>query len=524
MIENLSKTRRNVALAAIAIVLVWFSWTVRSVLNPLVLGYILASTLHPMVRKVERKGWSRRAAANLIFIAFSVVLVTVGFGVYVQGRMMVRDVMDADIDLVGRVERSFDVFVDDHRDWFETLLPEDEPEGEAGETVEGAPVEGGPVEGGQAEGGQVEGKPVEGEPVMGELVDGGPVEGAPGTVVTPDAKQLAQGADIDAAHEPTGAASEGETDALAAAGDETASDEADESGSFADLLRGGWQALSNEQAGAGKMALKGAGSAWSLLQSWFGSVLGFLTLIVLLPIYTYFLLFELGRIRRFFRRYLPVNERRRVSHVASQIGEVLANFFRGRLLICFLKGGIIAVGLALVGIPYPLLIGMSSGFLALVPFVGPLIGFTAAFSMGLLPPDAEFLGTLIRASIVFGLAEVIEGYVLVPKILGTSLGLHPVVVLVSVFIGGAALGVFGMLIAIPLAACLVILTREFVLPALAQFADEADDGEGDGSTPALAGATGGAQLEVAPEAAASDGDEASAEPESGTGPEGKSGV
>ncbi len=76
---------------------------------------------------------------------------------------------------------------------------------------------------------------------------------------------------------------------------------------------------------------------------------------------------------------------------------------------------------------------------------------------------------------MFGLGEVIEGYVLVPKILGNSLGLHPVVVMVSVFAGGAALGMFGLLIAIPLTASLVIVTRELVLPALAQFADE--DGE-----------------------------------------------
>lgn len=484
MIENLSKTRRNVALAAIAIVLVWFSWTVRSVLNPLVLGYILASTLHPLVRKVERKGWSRRAAANLIFIGFSGVLVTVGFGIYVQGRMMVRDVLDADIDLIGRVERSFDLFVDDHRDWFEVLLPDDEPEGEAGEPVAGAPAEG------------------------GTPIEGTSVEGAPGPGATPEPKQLAQGADTPPSEESTGAGS----------GGDTATAEPDESGSFGELLRGGWQALTNEQAAASKIAMKGAGNAWSLLQSWFGSVFGFLTLIVLLPIYTYFLLFELGRIRRFFRRYLPVRERRRVSHVASQIGEVLANFFRGRLLICFLKGGIMAIGLAVAGIPYALLLGMSSGFLSLVPFAGPLIGFCAAFSMGLLPENAEFLGTLIRTGIVFGLAEVIEGYVLVPKILGTSLGLHPVVVLVSVFAGGAALGVFGMLIAIPLAASLVILTREFVLPALAQFADEEEDAEGaggDGSTAALAGATGSVQLEASAEAASNDGDEASAEPESG---------
>ena len=128
MIENLTKTRRNVALGVLAVLVVWFCWTVRSVLNPLVLGYIFAASLHPLVQRVEKRGWSRRAAVNLIFAGFSLVLVTVGFGLYVQGRMMVRDVFEANVDLVGRVERSFDDFVDEHRDVLEAILPEeDEP-------------------------------------------------------------------------------------------------------------------------------------------------------------------------------------------------------------------------------------------------------------------------------------------------------------------------------------------------------------------------------------------------------------
>ncbi|MEO0662302.1 MAG: AI-2E family transporter, partial [Planctomycetota bacterium] len=84
----------------------------------------------------------------------------------------------------------------------------------------------------------------------------------------------------------------------------------------------------------------------------------------------------------------------------------------------------------------------------------------------------------------------IEGYVLIPKVLGDSLGLHPVVILVSVFVGGAALGLFGFLIAIPLAATVIILFRELVMPAIEDFAEEdshTDDGgasTGDGAASA----------------------------------------
>jgi predicted PurR-regulated permease PerM len=77
-----------------------------------------------------------------------------------------------------------------------------------------------------------------------------------------------------------------------------------------------------------------------------------------------------------------------------------------------------------------------------------------------------------RTALVFGLAESFEGYYLTPKILGESLGLHPVVVLVSIFAGGAAFGMFGILLALPVTAALVILFRVFVMPALARMADE----------------------------------------------------
>ena len=215
MIENLSKTKRNVALSVIAVLVIWFSWTVRTVLNPVLLAYIFASTLHPLVQRMEKRGWKRRTAVNLIFAGFSLLLLSISLGLYSQGRMMVRDVFDKDIDLIGRIERSFDEFVEEHHGLFATLLPEQDTTQPAGE----------------------------------------------GTTAV-EAADAASGAD----------------------------DSSEEPGAFSELLRGAGDALTDEQFGAGRMALKGAGSAWSLLQVWFGSVLSFLTLTLLLPIYTYFLL------------------------------------------------------------------------------------------------------------------------------------------------------------------------------------------------------------------------------------------
>ncbi len=210
----------------------------------------------------------------------------------------------------------------------------------------------------------------------------------------------------------------------------------------------------------------------------FGSLLAFVGFIVLLPIYTYFLLFELEGIHSFVRRYIPRSLRERVSNVGGQIGEVIGSFFRGRLTICLAKGLFIAAGLGVCGIDYALLLGMGAGVLSLIPFVGPLLSFFAAFVLALQQPASaskegfDLLAAAWRTGLVFGLAEIFEGYYLTPKILGESLGLHPVVVLVSIFAGGAAFGMFGILLALPVTAALVILFRVFVLPAMERLADE----------------------------------------------------
>lgn len=209
----------------------------------------------------------------------------------------------------------------------------------------------------------------------------------------------------------------------------------------------------------------------------FGSVVAFVSFVVLLPIYTYFLLFELERVHTFLRRYLPKAEREHISRVGHQIGEVIGNFFRGRLAVCLAKGLFIAAGLGICGVQYALLLGMFAGLASLIPFAGPFLAYLVAFTFALQQPptastqELDLFNAFWRTSAVYGLAELLEGYYLTPKILGESLGLHPVVVLVSIFAGGAAFGMFGILLALPVTASLVILVREFVLPELAKVAD-----------------------------------------------------
>ncbi len=423
MLERLTRTKRNLALAALGLALVWCSWTVRTVLNPVILGYMLATILNPMVQGLERKGWGRRAAANLIFLSFFLLATGVGAVVFFQGRALIGDLRSS----------NFAENLDDmRREYLGDFLG----------LGENAPV---------------------------EAVSAASASGA-GEDERSDGRQ-------DEQPDPTG-------DPLADIPPDAVARVAGPASSIADLsveeLEATWATIltrwATGETRAGQSAMGRVESAWPYARRFFGSLLAILTLIFLLPIYAYFLLFELDRIHAFVYRYIPVRERERFSRIGVQIGEVLASFFRGRLLICFLKGVLITAGLWIAsiwvpGIKYTLFLGMGSGFLALIPFVGPLLGFGVT-SLLLLADGLEPWHTLIVTGCVFGLAEVVEGYVLLPAILGDSLGLHPVVVLLSVFVGGAALGMFGFLIALPLAAALVIMVREMVLPALADFADE----------------------------------------------------
>ncbi len=378
---NLSPARRNLLLALVGILFLWFVWSIRAVVNPLLLGYLAAYILHPAVARLEKKGMSRKKAVNLIFLGGIVGGALILVGVSIQGVGLVRDVFGNE-ELTGQVSRS----INGRLDQLEELTGQELPELDLREIYQSAVIWLG------------EGESDEGEAKVREL--GGQV----------------------------------------------------------------------------------ATVAWRYLVRIFGSVIGIGGLLFLVPLYAYYLLFHLGSIRAGVRRYLPKQDRESISNIGRQIGQMLSAFFRGRLLVCLIKGLLISLGLLVLGVDYAFLFGMVSGSLSLIPIIGPFLGFllTAVLAIPSFPVEnpaegeAQFrvLAPFIRCAIVFGIAELIEGYVLMPKILGDSLRMNEVEVLFYLLAGGAALGMFGVLLALPIAAVIKILLKETVLPALARFADE----------------------------------------------------
>jgi predicted PurR-regulated permease PerM len=380
LLERLSRTRRNVVLLALALLAGWFSWTVRNVLNPLLIGYLLAYILLPLVAWVESRGPSRRAAVNLIFASGFVLAALVLVGLVWQMRAL-------GVDLYTSAKAS----------------------ASASET------------------------PGESVPLHAGL-------------------QLR-------ANEFTGTLREW--------GLEVEDWEVPELSGVAEQAR---RYLEEHGGEAGRTGISLAGKGLVYAARFLGGALSLLGLFFLVPLYTYYFLFVIGDLHASIQRYFPRRERARLARVFERVGEVISSFFRGRLAVAFAKGLFLAIGLTVLDMPYGFLFGMLSGALSIIPFVGAFAGFVLALVVGVL--DHGVIGSAWRASVVFGLGEVIEGYVLVPKILGDRLGLHPLVVFFALLAGGAALGMLGLLIALPLTATLVILFQEFVAPALKQFADE----------------------------------------------------
>ena len=160
----------------------------------------------------------------------------------------------------------------------------------------------------------------------------------------------------------------------------------------------------------------------------------------------------------------------------------VAGFVRGRIVIAFIMSAILAIGWMIVGVPYAIILGITVGILCAVPFLG-LVGIPV--SVGLLfleqlgVPEAERMawwGIIVWPILVFAIVQALDGWVLTPLIAGKATNLDPVTIFVAVLAGGSVLGAYGMLLAIPIAACVKILIQESVLPNVRKWASgEADD-------------------------------------------------
>jgi predicted PurR-regulated permease PerM len=187
------------------------------------------------------------------------------------------------------------------------------------------------------------------------------------------------------------------------------------------------------------------------------SVVLWLTNLVLIPVVAFYLLRDWDRMVAKIDSMLPRSIQPTVAHLAHESDKILGAFVRGQLLVMLALGTFYGMALGLVGLSVGLLIGLVAGVLSFVPYLGFIIGFVAAIVAALVQ-FGDWTHLLLVCG-VFMVGQLLEGYVLVPKLVGDKIGLHPVAVIFAVLAGGYLFGFFGILLALPAASVIMVLLR-----------------------------------------------------------------
>ncbi len=195
-------------------------------------------------------------------------------------------------------------------------------------------------------------------------------------------------------------------------------------------------------------------SIWSGGQA----LISIIGLAVVTPVVAFYLLLDWDRMIERIDSWLPRDHQKTIRTLVSDMDAVVAGFVRGQVLMCIILGTFYALGLLLIGLKFGLLIGLTAGLISFIPYVGAIVGFGLSIGVALVQfwPDFFMIGAVLA---VFVLGQFLEGNVLQPKLLGGSVGLHPVWLMFALFAFGSLLGFVGMLIAIPAAAVVGVLAR-----------------------------------------------------------------
>lgn len=199
-----------------------------------------------------------------------------------------------------------------------------------------------------------------------------------------------------------------------------------------------------------------AAQAW--LAGFLGSgfaVAGSLLQLLLLPLFTFYLASEWPRILDGVDSMVPPRHRPLVHELSAEIHRRIGGFIEGQVTLCALLGVLYSIGLLITGIDLAVTIGMLSGALFVVPYLGTVVGVVLSALLAVLKfgLDWHVVGCLLTFAVVQGL----EGSVLTPRIVGQRVGLHPLVVMIAVVAGGNLVGIWGVLLAVPITAALSVL-------------------------------------------------------------------
>lgn len=203
-----------------------------------------------------------------------------------------------------------------------------------------------------------------------------------------------------------------------------------------------------------------------LLKGTFGIVSGLQVIvsgivnIVIIPFLTFFLLKDFPLVRHRVKTMIPKKRREQSVQFYHRVDQILGRYIRGTTIIAILDACIVSVGLTIIGIPYPIVLGILSGLLFFVPYFGFITVLSVSAFVASLSVGALALPVISTVSFL-AVLHIIEVYVLTPMLIGEKIGLHPVVLILSLFLFGYFLGFIGLLISIPAAAIIIVSIKEW---------------------------------------------------------------
>ena len=227
--------------------------------------------------------------------------------------------------------------------------------------------------------------------------------------------------------------------------------------------------LLNEQLSSGEIDnLQGATSYAGNILGWLGGFLqdiwsgglaffNVLSLLVITPLVAFYLLRDWDKIVARFDELLPRRSAETFRSQLKAIDDTIAAFVRGQASVCLVLGIFYSSALTIVGLEFGLLVGLSAGLLAFIPYVGAVVGLVVGVGLAL-SQFSDWLPTIIVA-VIFLVGQAAESYILTPKMVGERVGLHPIWVIFSLLAGGSLFGFTGVLLAVPVTAVIGVLAR-----------------------------------------------------------------
>jgi predicted PurR-regulated permease PerM len=217
-----------------------------------------------------------------------------------------------------------------------------------------------------------------------------------------------------------------------------------------------------ERLRTGVAGLAGSAVSWVgklISELWSGglALVNLVSLAVITPIVTFYLLRDWDKLIGKLDHWLPRDHAATIRTQLALIDETLAAFARGQAIVCALLGVFYGIGLSMVGLEFGLIVGLTTGLISFVPYFGMLTGFVVGIGLAIAQFDSMMPVVLVAA--VFVVGQVLEGNIISPKLVGDRVGLHPVWMIFALMAGGAMFGFVGVLLAVPVAATIGVLLR-----------------------------------------------------------------